>query len=217
MCQAVFMATPSSTRPASGGGHIGEAESPASTSRESAIHAAAIEQFSARGFSGTSMANIAEAAGMSRPALYQYFRNKADIFASAFAALLDGSVDRALAALDGSGPTVERLDGFLQRFDGDLWEQMSASPHSDEILNAKVDLAMDDVAASIERLWVGMERHLEQVGAGAGAGDPAERRAAWCEMLHLAPKGFKSDQPSVEVYRRRLTTLAQSVAADIGS
>ena len=49
-----------------------------------AIHAAAIAQFSERGFSATSMANIADAAGMSRPALYQYFRNKGDIYASAF-------------------------------------------------------------------------------------------------------------------------------------
>ncbi len=48
-------------------------------SKREAIHRAAIVEFAARGFSGTSMANIAEAAGMSRPALYQYFRNKGDI------------------------------------------------------------------------------------------------------------------------------------------
>jgi hypothetical protein len=29
------------------------------------------------------------------------------------------------------------------------------------------------------------------------------------------PKGFKVDSPSVADYRRRLTTLARSVAADI--
>ena len=56
------------------------------------IHAAAISEFSARGFNRTSMSNIAEAAGMSRPALYQYFKNKGDIFGSAFVALLDAKL-----------------------------------------------------------------------------------------------------------------------------
>lgn len=57
-------------------------------SRRDAIHRVAIDQFAERGFAGTSMANIAEAAGMSRPALYQYFRDKDDIFQSAFVVLL---------------------------------------------------------------------------------------------------------------------------------
>ena len=45
------------------------------------------------------MSHIAEQAGMSRPALYQYFQNKGDIFACAFAALVEQAGDRALAAL----------------------------------------------------------------------------------------------------------------------
>ena len=82
-----------------------------------AIHAAAIAQFSERGFSATSMANIADAAGMSRPALYQYFRNKGDIYASAFVALFNDHVDSALQALNNDGTNAQRLDGFLQRFE----------------------------------------------------------------------------------------------------
>jgi hypothetical protein len=46
-------------------------------------------------------------------------------------------------------------------------------------------------------------------------GAPAARRAEWAEMLELSPKGFKVDQPSVAVYRRRLSALARSVTADI--
>ena len=105
--------------------------------RRAAIHTAAVAVFSAQGFTATSMADIAAAAGMSRPALYQYFANKRDIFASAFAAVIDESVDHSLAALKAAGSVAEQLDGFLQRFDGDLWEVMAASAHSDEILHAK--------------------------------------------------------------------------------
>jgi AcrR family transcriptional regulator len=179
--------------------------------RRAAIHAAAIREFSARGYSATSMANIADAAGMSRPALYQYFQNKGDIFASSFEALMDQCVDRALVALATTGALADQLDGFLQRFEGDLWEQMAASPHSQELLDAKYEHAADVGIRPMQRLRKGVTAHLRSLGT------PSSRRAESVDVLELAPKGFKTDQPTVVVYRRRLTTLARSVAADIES
>ena len=88
--------------------------------RRRAIHDAAIAEFSERGYAGTSMANIAARVGVSRPALYQYFSNKGDIFVSAFVALYDDRADVALAALDINGPLAERLDGFLRATAGRL-------------------------------------------------------------------------------------------------
>lgn len=183
--------------------------------KRAAIHDAAIGEFSARGFSNTSMANIADAVGMSRPALYQYFQNKGDIFASAFTALIDDAVDRSLAALEAPGTVAEQLDGFLQRFDGDLWERTSASPHSDEILNAKSAHAAEGVAIAYARHRAGLAGYLRQVGPGGRARAVEEQRTAWADLLALSPKGFKSDDPAVDRYRRRLFTLAHSVAADI--
>lgn len=176
--------------------------------KRDAIHAAAIDQFAERGIAGTSMARIAEAANMSRPALYQYFRDKDDIFASAFVALFEEHVDAALAALQQGTSTAEQLDGMLQRFEGDLWERMSATPHSDEIMNAKKDEVALAVGKVMARFLDGLTAYLTNVA-------DAERQAEWVEVLHLSPKGFKSDQPSVAAYRRRLTALARSVAADI--
>ncbi|MFN3256686.1 MAG: TetR/AcrR family transcriptional regulator [Ilumatobacter sp.] len=178
------------------------------------IHAAAIAQFSERGFSATSMANIADAAGMSRPALYQYFRNKGDIFASAFVALFDDHVDRALQALDDDGTTAQRLDGYLQRFEGDLWEQMAASEHSEEIMSAKTADTAEEIQRVVARLRRGLAAFLATAHPGRSEAVRA-RRAEWADVLELSPKGFKFDQPSVAVYRRRLTTLARGVAADI--
>lgn len=177
--------------------------------RRAAVHEAAVQVFAAQGFAATSMADIAAAAGMSRPALYQYFENKGDVFASAFAALIDESVDRSLAALDADGPTAERLDGFLQRFDGDLWQRMAASPHAQELLDAKYAHAAEASAAGLARRHRGLVAALRRTGA------PPARRTEWAEVLTLSPQGFKSDHPSAAVYRRRLTALARSVAADI--
>ncbi|MFZ9819225.1 MAG: helix-turn-helix domain-containing protein, partial [Ilumatobacteraceae bacterium] len=48
---------------------------------------ASIPLFAKRGYRKTSMANIADAAGISRPALYQYFTDRADLFAAAYVLL----------------------------------------------------------------------------------------------------------------------------------
>ncbi len=179
-----------------------------------AIHAAAIAQFSERGFSATSMASIADAAGMSRPALYQYFRNKGDIFASAFVALFNDHVDRALAALDSGETNAQRLDGFLQRFEGDLWEQMAASEHSEEIMSAKTADTAEEIQQVVTRLRTGLAAFLTRAAPGRSQA-AITRRAEWAEVLELSPKGFKFDTPAVADYRRRLTTLARGVAADL--
>ena len=179
-----------------------------------AIHVAAITQISERGFSATSMANIADAAGMSRPALYQYFRNKGDIFSSAFVALFNDHADRALQALDDDGTNAQRLDGFLQRFEGDLWEQMAASEHSEEIMSAKTTDTAEEIQHVVARLRSGLATFLVMASPGRSQTASA-RRAEWAEVLELSPKGFKFDSPDVAVYRRRLTTLARGVAADI--
>jgi AcrR family transcriptional regulator len=186
----------------------------ASDDKRSIIHAAAIAQFSEQGYNATSMADIASAAGMSRPALYQYFANKGDIFASAFVALFEEHVTSALLALGQPGPTAKRLDGFLQRYEGDLWEKMATSSHMDEISGAKTADVGAAITGEVVRLRDGMATYLRQVAPGRSAAAKATR-LGWLEMLQLSPKGFRFDQPTVAVYRRRLTSLAQSVAADI--
>ena len=178
------------------------------------ICAAAIAQFSERGYTATSMANIALAAGMSRPALYQYFANKSDIFVSAFIAIFEEQVTNALRALDQSHSIVDQLDGFLQRYEGDLWQRMAASPHTDEIIGAKNERVGAAIGGELGRLWEGMTTYLQEVAPGQDSSMTAAR-LGWLEMLQLSPKGFRFDQPTVEGYRRRLTSLAKSVAADI--
>lgn len=160
------------------------------------------------------MANIADAVGVSRPALYQYFKNKSDIFASAFVALFDDHGELSCAELRREGTTAERLDGFLQRFDGDLWERMAASPHSEELMSAKPASTVEELAEVISRRKQGLMTFLTTAAPGR-ARAATDRRTGWAELLTLAPKGFKADVPTVDVFRRRLSTLANSVAADI--
>ncbi len=160
------------------------------------------------------MANIATAAGVSRPALYQYFANKDEIFAAAFVGLFEDLVSNALDALDRPGTVAERLDGFLQGYEGELWERMSSSPHIDEIIDAKNDDVAATAAQVVARLSDGLSTLLADA-APHSANSDRERQATAIELLRLAPKGFRFDQPSVAVFRRRLTALAHFVAAGL--
>lgn len=182
--------------------------------RRAAIHAAAIIEFSTHGIKRASMARIADGADMSRPALYQYFANKDEIFASAFVALFKDHVDQAIAELQRDGAIADQLDGFLQRFAGDLWERMAASEHADEIESAKTGDLARAVGDLLADLWRELHAHLAAVAPGDSAAVVA-RRQGWSDLLQFASKGLRADQPMIGVYRERLRALAQSIAADI--
>lgn len=77
------------------------------------------------------------------------------VFRAAFDAVLQDAADAALAALDVEGTVAERLDGYLQRANGDAYDAMAATPFGTEL----------------------------------------------------------SDKPTTEVYRRRLSALANAAAA----
>jgi AcrR family transcriptional regulator len=62
--------------------------------RVEALLAVAEEQFLAHGFAGTSVAEIARAAGIEPGSVYWYFRTKDHAFAAVLNRLLDGEVDR---------------------------------------------------------------------------------------------------------------------------
>ena len=65
---------------------------------ESQIIAEATRLFAERGFSGTSLKDIADATGLTRPALYHYVKNKNEILAKLVSELAEGPA-RALRAI----------------------------------------------------------------------------------------------------------------------
>ena len=110
---------------------------PVDDNKRTRILDAAVAKFSAYGVARTSMADIAAAAGMSRPALYQHYSNKEEIFRSMMERVLTGAADRAIAALNRPGSFSEQLDGFLQRWFGDLSELFSRTEHGADLIEAQ--------------------------------------------------------------------------------
>jgi len=104
---------------------------------------AAYACFTRHGVRRTTMDDIAAAAGMSRPAVYQYVRNKDDAFRRLATRLFDGALAEARAAAERDLPLAERLyrvtaaklDLTLK-----LWQD---TPHAAELLDAGARLSGD--------------------------------------------------------------------------
>ncbi len=167
-----------------------------------------MDLFALHGYRSTSMAMIAEAAGLSRPALYQHFENREDIFRSALGQILGDANAAALEALSGPGDLADRFDGYLQRCRGDVIGPLLGSAHGDELLEARGADAQDVAdTAHADR-----QRALDIVLSEITDGDiDLARRAA--ELLELGSLGLKHDSPKPSVYRTRLRALAEATAA----
>ena len=75
---------------------------------------AALDVFSAEGFRGATLDQIAGAAGLSKPNLLYYFASKEAIYAELLSTLLDTWLD-PLRALDEAGDPVDEIVGYVMR------------------------------------------------------------------------------------------------------
>src|ERR1700748_967000 len=84
--------------------------------RERLMLRAAGEAFATHGFHGSSMDDIARAAGVTKPMLYRYFGSKEDLYAAYLRSAGNELVDR-VRALDTRGqPSLARLRVGLRAF-----------------------------------------------------------------------------------------------------
>lgn len=71
--------------------------------------AAATHLFARHGYEATSVAQIVEAAGVTKGALYHYFRSKDDLLHEVYGRVLREQTRRLAAIADGPGPAADRL------------------------------------------------------------------------------------------------------------
>ncbi|BDA85970.1 TetR family transcriptional regulator [Aureimonas sp. SA4125] len=75
---------------------------------------AALDVFSVHGFKGSTVDQIAERAGMSKPNLLYYFRRKRDIYAAVLELTLDAWLE-PLEMLDPRGEPIEELRRYISK------------------------------------------------------------------------------------------------------
>jgi AcrR family transcriptional regulator len=150
--------------------------------KTAAILQAAFEMFARYGLRRTSMADIAAAAGMSRPALYLHYAGKEDLFNALVRLHFERSEKAVLKVLAEPATAAETLLATFHAVDGEAVEAMLNSPHADEMLysgSAFTQAAVQDAHARITAHiagWIAAgvrEGRLTLAGLGATADDVA--------------------------------------------
>lgn len=148
--------------------HGGRAPTRIQARNRQAILDAALDVFSASGFRGATLDQIAEVAGLSKPNLLYYFPSKEAVHAELLARLLDNWLD-PLRALDPAGVPMTELLGYVRRKldlsrdyprESRLFanEILQGAPRIMEALTGELKALVDEKAAVIAR-WQA-EGHL---------------------------------------------------------
>jgi AcrR family transcriptional regulator len=175
------------------------------SSRLDQVTIAAIAVFGRYGYQRTSMDLIAKAAGISRPALYQHFSGKDEVFRAAGERIADELISAAETAAATDAPTTERLYRTLAvkldfaagsldpGFRGDLIAEASTRlPDLQTSMKARH-------AAVIEKI-LGSAADIDLAGAAIPARDVA------VVLLDALIGIAQQDEPADEL-RRRLRQL----------
>lgn len=81
--------------------------------RRAEILRLALELFSKKGYTGTTMAEIATAAGLAVGTLYKFFKDKNDLYQALLSETVHDFESRLTEVLKGDGPPVDRLSRFI--------------------------------------------------------------------------------------------------------
>ena len=187
----------------------GNAPKSAAEERREAILRAAYEVFAQYGFKRTSMDDIAKAAGVSRPALYQIFANKREIFRGIITAHIDhvcGELETLLARDDLA------LDAMIREILSTaliephrLLEDM---PHGEELLGTSKDIAGDLFEDWESRKEAACGRALRKhMGSGAHAENLAR-------VIGFAISGMKARNLSADEMEREAEAVIGVVRAN---
>lgn len=175
--------------------------------RRDAVLDAALGVFSAYGYRRTTMADLAHAAGVSRPALYLFYANKEALFRALASRLLSRQLAAAIAALDDVGPPGRVLERAILARDLEVFRLFAASPHGNEIAaegNARIADLHSDAEAGFASV---LSRWLKSKGA--------TKAAATARMIGAAAHGIKQMAADEADYLALIRQLAAVVTASL--
>lgn len=176
---------------------------------------AALAVFCRYGYRKTSMLDIAQAADMSRAALYLHFKNKEDVFRAGSERAHASVMAQVAAALAQSVPVFTRIETALLAFQQGLMADISASAHGQELFDVNMTLAADITLSARASLAASLAGALEQAEA---AGDIALRRvdataAQVAALLVASMDGIKHTQGGGEALRQGIALQIRVLGA----
>jgi AcrR family transcriptional regulator len=181
--------------------------------RRQEIIDAAFEVFMRYGYRRTTMDDIAQRVGLSRPTLYLTFPNKEAILR----AVVEVGHERILAEIE-AGLSAQRslTEQLLHVFE--IWsiqpfEMVAKSPAADELMTDSFGFVSDVFDRSSDRLAALLTRLLRAAVTDADALDPPAQARA--QVLIAAAHGFKSRARDTEDMRRLIRDLVAMTVAGL--
>jgi AcrR family transcriptional regulator len=165
---------------------------------------AAYACFVRHGVRKTTMEDIADAAGMSRPAVYQYVRSKDDAYRRLAARVYDGALAEARTAAASTGTLAQRLDRVLatklaltERLFGD-------SPYASELIGRNALAAGELDRRFVTDLTVLLAETITSAAAEADLPLGPEHAHEIAELVLALARGLEADHTELERRRERL-------------
>ncbi len=185
--------------------------------KQKAVFDAAADVFAQYGFRRTTMNDIAQAAGISRPALYLMFDNKEHLFHELAAYRINLALKEAKAVLAGGDPVTQRFINALMVFEKVYTEPVANSPHGEELIDVNMSLAADVMTKGYSSLVTTLAKVLkdaDSAGEVSFENTPMSHKA-FVELLLSSMKGIKKMAGSKEEYRKQTEQVAQIFLAKI--
>lgn len=170
------------------------------------ILAAALQVFGRYGYRRTSMELIAQAAGVSRPAIYQYFGGKEEVFRAMGEQAVSRLVTQAEASSSTPGPIADRLYSALAVKLDFVAGSVEAGFRSELLAEAKT-VAPDLTRSLKERHVAVIEALLRSAKEELGLVDVALSAHDAAVLLLDALTGIAQQQEEPAVLRTRLRQL----------
>jgi AcrR family transcriptional regulator len=179
-----------------------------SDDKKSRILAAARSVFLSYGFKRVNMNDIAEAAGVSRPALYVLFKNKEEIFIAAYLRWVDETIAQVEAAMARTALPKEKIARAFEIWAVGPFELTRASPAAEELVDSNFAFAN----ASRDHGYAMFEATIAPVVAKLSETLPAASRIAPGRTAHVlvsAVRGFKQSAATPDDMRQLIDELLQ--------
>ena len=112
----------------------------------------ALELFAARGYQGTSLADIAGRLGIRKPSLYNYYRSKDELFLDLFETSLEQWREASRSPLHAGGSCAERLERHLRA----AVSFAVSDPHATALCRAAVSQVGGELSERVQAL---LDRH----------------------------------------------------------
>jgi AcrR family transcriptional regulator len=165
---------------------------------------AAYQCFVRHGVRKTTMDDIAAAAGMSRPAVYQYVRNKEDAFRRLAARIFDRALASARDAAAAGGTLTQRLDRILAVKLAVTQRLFRESPHASELLGENSRVAADLDRAFTANMTDLLTDTIMDVAAQADLALNDDNAREVAELALALTRGLEADLSDPDRPRERL-------------